>query len=99
MLSVLLEKCLILLILQVVEFIEIFVLEAVFICPFVRFDQSFLNDRLWIRWLLRNDAMFAEYVIPVIMSTMPFFLFERFKLQTILYRHWDCPQGHSLACP
>jgi hypothetical protein len=95
----LLEECLILLILQVVEFIEIFVVEAVFMRPSLRFNQSFLDYRLWVRWLLRNDAMFAEYVIPVIVSTMPFFLIEWFKLQTILYPHWDCPQGHSLACP
>ena len=54
----------VLVVLKVMEFVEIFVFKTILMRPFDSLDQSFLNYRLWVGWLFRDYAVFAEDVVP-----------------------------------
>lgn len=62
---VLLEECVVLLILQCVQFIQVLVLKSVLMRLVLGFDQSLLDERFGVLWLFRDDAMLAKNVVPV----------------------------------
>jgi hypothetical protein len=47
------------------EFVEIFVFESVFMGAFGGLEECFLDYWFRVRWFFRDDAVFAEDVVPI----------------------------------
>lgn len=63
-LPVLLQECFVLFIFESIQFVEIFIFQAVLMCSVLGFNQGFLDERLRVLGFLGDDAMLAEDVVP-----------------------------------
>lgn len=63
---VFLKEFFVLLFLQCVQLVNILVLESVLMRSVLCCNQGLLNQRLGVFWLLWNDAMLSENIIPVL---------------------------------
>ena len=62
---ILFEEFIILLVFECVQLVEIFILEPVLVRSTLRFEYSFLNHGFGIGCFLRDNAMFAQDIVPV----------------------------------